>query len=145
MTSIVELHLSFNNLTSIPASIGSLHNLQFLALDHNQIQSIPSSVSRQSRPNEIFDHRHRLFSSQIGSCTSLSVFSLRSNCLTQLPDEIGRLSMLKVLNVSGKAANERTNEQESITSSLPSAHRELSAVSSLCVAQTEESAGTVDE
>jgi Leucine-rich repeat (LRR) protein len=44
MTSLVELHLSFNNLTTIPTSIGLLHNLQFLTLDHNQIQSIPTSV-----------------------------------------------------------------------------------------------------
>lgn len=44
MTSLVELHLSFNNLAIIPASIGLLHRLQFLALDHNQIQSIPTSV-----------------------------------------------------------------------------------------------------
>ncbi|CAF4431030.1 unnamed protein product, partial [Rotaria sp. Silwood2] len=34
-------------------------------------------------------------------CSSLSILSLRSNCLTTLPDEIGRLSLLKVLNVSG--------------------------------------------
>jgi Leucine-rich repeat (LRR) protein len=46
LTSLVELHLSFNNLTSIPTSIGLLHSLQFLALDHNQIQSIPTSVRR---------------------------------------------------------------------------------------------------
>ncbi len=46
MISLVELHLSFNNLTSIPTSIGLLHNLQFLTLDHNQIESIPTSVRR---------------------------------------------------------------------------------------------------
>ena len=46
MTSLIELHLSFNNLTLIPTSIGQLHRLQFLAMDHNQIQSIPASVRR---------------------------------------------------------------------------------------------------
>jgi Leucine-rich repeat (LRR) protein len=46
MKSLVELHLSFNNLSSLPQSIGLLHNLQFLTLDHNQIQSIPASVRR---------------------------------------------------------------------------------------------------
>jgi len=36
--------LSFNNLTNLPASIGLLHRLQFLTLDHNQIQAIPLTV-----------------------------------------------------------------------------------------------------
>ena len=44
MASLVELHLSFNNLTTIPTSIGLLRNLQFLTLDHNEIQSIPATV-----------------------------------------------------------------------------------------------------
>ena len=38
---------------------------------------------------------------QIGSCTRLSVFSLRENWLMRLPSEIGNCRNLHVLDVSG--------------------------------------------
>ena len=41
------------------------------------------------------------FSSQVGKCRSLHVLSLRENDLTYLPDEIGKLTELRVLDVCG--------------------------------------------
>ena len=38
---------------------------------------------------------------QIGSCTRLSVLSLRENWLSRLPSEIGNCKSLHVLDVSG--------------------------------------------
>ena len=38
--------------------------------------------------------------SQLGSCSGITVLSLRSNKLTYIPDEIGRIPRLRVLNLS---------------------------------------------
>lgn len=37
---------------------------------------------------------------QLGSCSGLTVLSLRSNNLTFIPDELGRIPRLRVLNLS---------------------------------------------
>lgn len=37
---------------------------------------------------------------QLGSCTGITVLSLRSNNLMYIPDEIGRIPRLRVLNLS---------------------------------------------
>ena len=38
---------------------------------------------------------------QIGRCNKLGVLSLRDNCLLRLPQELGSLGRLQVLDVSG--------------------------------------------
>ena len=38
---------------------------------------------------------------QLGFCSKLGVLSLRDNCVVELPEELGKLQELHVLNVSG--------------------------------------------
>ncbi|MFB2836364.1 leucine-rich repeat domain-containing protein [Floridanema evergladense] len=74
-----ELHLSFKQLTSLPAQIGQLHSLIWIDLSQNQLTSLPA---------------------EIGQLNSLVVLNLSYNQLTSLPAEIGQLNSLVVLNLS---------------------------------------------
>jgi Leucine-rich repeat (LRR) protein len=46
LTQIQALHLSENQLSAIPDSIGQLGNLQFLYLYNNRISALPESLAR---------------------------------------------------------------------------------------------------
>lgn len=87
--------LTDNLLQEVPSSIGNLRQLINLNLDSNQLQHLPTTI---------------------GSCQALGLLSVRDNLLTevseesarfvemdflQLPMEVGRLTNVKVLDVSG--------------------------------------------
>jgi protein scribble len=85
-------------LQEIPSSLGNLRQLLNLNIDSNQLTTLPSTI---------------------GSCAQLGLMSIRNNMLVevgtapmwfnslrlQLPMEIGRLSNMRVLDVSGNRLN----------------------------------------
>lgn len=73
------LHISHNNLVSIPKEISKLTKLKILYLGNNQLESIP---------NELF------------SLINLEILDLGDNLITSLPSEICELTKLEILNLS---------------------------------------------
>ena len=81
MTNLVSLNLADTGLTSVPAEIGDMKNLQVLYLDGNpKLVSLPD---------------------QIGNLPNLRILSLYNDGLTGLPAGVMRLPSLAVLGLSG--------------------------------------------
>ena len=72
------LYISLCRLSSLPAEIGKLANLQSLSLSFNHLGSLPA---------------------EIGKLTNLQSLNLRNNRLSSLPKEIGKLANLQSLNL----------------------------------------------
>lgn len=87
MTQLVELNLSYNQLTgALPSQIRSLKNLQKLDLSYNEMSGIPA---------------------EIGELTQLRTLNLSNNNFTGLPNELGNLSNLEVLILTGNNYSEQ--------------------------------------
>lgn len=110
LRSLVELDVSFNNLTYLPTNIGyELPNLQRICIQYNKIRSLPTSIC------EMYSLRHldarfnelRGLPAAIGKLTNLEFLNLSSNFsdLTELPDTFGDLINLKELDLSNNQIN----------------------------------------
>jgi leucine-rich repeat protein SHOC2 len=133
LTSLRELRLTGNQLTSVPAEIGQLTSLERLSLYDNQLTSLPAEIWQLTSLEELRLSYNKLTSlpPDIGQLTSLRVLSLNDNPLTNLPAEIGQLTSLEELYLMG---NKLTT--------LPAAIRELRAAG--CRVRTDANV-TVDE
>ncbi|KAK7838132.1 lrr repeats and ubiquitin-like domain-containing protein [Quercus suber] len=79
LTSLRQLHVANNSLTSLPIEIGLLTQLEVLKVNNNRISIIPA---------------------RIGDCNSLIEVDLSSNLLSELPETFGNLHDLKALHLS---------------------------------------------
>lgn len=102
-----ELDCSCNELESLPPTIGYLHSLRTFAADENFLSELPREVDQKIyfwfvASRDIKKHNCDLMNDlfQIGNCKNVTVMSLRSNKLEFLPDEIGQMTKLRVLNLS---------------------------------------------
>lgn len=97
--------MSFNNLTYLPTNIGhELVNLQKLSMQLNKIRYLPTSVSEMKSLRYLDAHFNELHSlpQAIGRLTNLEILNLSSNFsdLKELPDTIGDLNNLRELDLS---------------------------------------------
>lgn len=103
-TMLTELNASKNLLASIPESIGRLSRLIRLDLHQNRISSLPSSIEGCSSLVEFYVGSNMLTSlpKEIGELSQLSILDLRSNQLNEYPVEACKLH-LSVLDLSNNA------------------------------------------
>ena len=88
---------------SIPAEIGNLTNLSYLALWNNQLTSIPAAIGNLTSLTSLNLGNNQLSTlpAEIGNLTNLSSIDLSSNQLTSIPAAIGNLTSLTSLNLGG--------------------------------------------
>jgi internalin A len=96
------LDLSNQELTSIPAEIGNLTNLNTLYLKSNQLKYLPPEIGNLANLNTLYLKSNQLkcLPPEIGNLTNLSTLYLSNNQLTKLPPEIGNLTNLNWLYLS---------------------------------------------
>ncbi len=89
-------------LTSLPAQIAKLKNLEDLYLDFNQLAFLPNSVVRLTNLKRLALRHNRLsnLSSMVCQLTNLAMLSVGDNKLRSLPHTFGQLTKLRYLNLS---------------------------------------------
>ncbi|MCB0725792.1 MAG: leucine-rich repeat domain-containing protein [Ignavibacteriae bacterium] len=80
---VYRLNLTNQNLTALPAEIGTLNNLQYCNLSKNQLTSLPPEIKH---------------------LRNLQWLILEDNNIASLPGEITELTNLEVLNLDGNSA-----------------------------------------
>jgi len=87
---LFSLSLQYNQLTTLPESIGNLSSLKELSVWLNQLTTIPKSI---------------------GDLSSLEMLGLSSNQLTTIPESIGNLSSLERLTLGNNQLTEQELEE----------------------------------
>ena len=102
LQSLVNLDISWNELSSIPEFVFKLPNLRFLNISHNHlnlisplIAKLPQLVSLDLSYNDLSE-----FPDSMGSLLNLQSLSLNSNRIAIVPSILGKLKSLISLDVS---------------------------------------------
>jgi hypothetical protein len=103
--SLVELDVSFNDLSYLPTNIGyELPNLKKLLIHLNKIRSLPLSICELKSLRYLDAHFNELHGlpNAIGRLTNLEILNLSSNFadLKELPETFGELTNLRELDLS---------------------------------------------
>jgi leucine-rich repeat protein SHOC2 len=103
MTKLTCIEASTNKLASLPASIGNLNNLTHLDLRGNQLSCLPSSIDNLTNLTHLYlsGNLLQLLPDGISEMVKLIKLDLTRNSLTMLPSNIDRLVNLISLNLSG--------------------------------------------
>ena len=103
LTSLTELHLRGNQLTSLPVEVRQLTSLMYLNLGGNQLTSVPVETWQLTSLEALYLHDNKLTTlpADIGQLTSLMYLDLTDNQLMSVPSEIGQLTSLKQLGLYG--------------------------------------------
>jgi Protein kinase domain/Leucine rich repeat len=95
------LFLSNNAFTQMPAVIGSLPSLQMVALKSNGLTTIhPDALQSQLRWLILTDNQLTEIPDTIGRCTVLQKCMLSGNLLTGLPPSVDRLQQLELIRLA---------------------------------------------
>ena len=96
LAKLESLHLSSNQLTSIPPDIGNLTKLENLFLDSNQLSTLPPEIGNLAILKSLHLDNNQLTTlpPEIGNLAKLESLHLTSNQLTSIPPEIGNLAKL---------------------------------------------------
>ncbi len=118
-SSLRRLLLNDNRLSSLPAEVESLENVQLFDLSRNRLKSLVPQIGRLSNLTYLNLGENELVSlpEEIeGLATSLHTLALYRNALNLLPDGIGKLSKLVVLDLSLNALTELPESLEKLES-----------------------------
>ncbi|MDF5738993.1 COR domain-containing protein, partial [Nostoc sp. S13] len=101
LTNLQSLYLSNNQLSSLPAEIVQLTNLQTLNLSNNQLSSLPAEIVQLTNLQSLYLSNNQLSSlpAEIVQLTNLQTLNLSNNQLSSLPAEFGQLTNLKKLDL----------------------------------------------
>ncbi|GHO47584.1 leucine-rich repeat domain-containing protein [Ktedonospora formicarum] len=101
LSQLQELHLKYNQLTSLPGELGQLPQLQKLYLHVNQLTSVPGELGQLLQLRELHLYSNQLTSvpEELGQLSQLQVLDLSGNQLTSIPMELGWLTQLKSLDL----------------------------------------------
>ena len=99
LTSLQELWIDDNQLTSLPSEIDGLVNLQELDVNRNQLATLPSEIGKLISLQELDIRRNPLISlpPEFGDLANLKKVRGDRHQLTTLPTEIGKLNKLEEL------------------------------------------------
>ena len=103
MTTLKRLDLSIAELTAVPASLGNLTNLEWLALGGTLRNGIPECIGNLTklRHLSIGDSQLTSLPDSIGNLRELDTLRLSNNQLTAVPASLDKLTALKELSLRG--------------------------------------------
>ncbi|KAH8871629.1 Leucine-rich repeat protein soc-2 [Schistosoma japonicum] len=98
---LVELHLSYNQISHLPDSIGELVSLEVLDLTSNRLEALPNGIGELVKLVQLEVESNQITSLPltIGQLCQLQILNLDVNKLSRLPSTIGNLHNLKKLRV----------------------------------------------
>jgi len=142
LSNLTKLYLRWNNLTSLPPKIGNLKNLTALDIQRNPIISLPAELKdflqnfegfyadmpleNYFNPDlitelEWYEMNLTSLPPEIGKLSNLTYLDLSGNNLTSLPPEIGKLANLTKLDLSISTKTDNKNIFN-ILQNLPNLH-----------------------
>ncbi len=100
---MTELHLSSNQLTTLPDSLGQLTQLTNLDLSNNQLTALPTSLGQLTQLTELRLSYNQLATlpESFGQLKQLQLLILDNNILTTMPEVINQIVNLKGLELDG--------------------------------------------
>ncbi|ORX68906.1 L domain-like protein [Anaeromyces robustus] len=103
-----RLDLRTNKLTTISKYVGKLFNLKYLKLSNNDISSLPSFIGNLKSLLNLYLSNCKLTSipTSIGNFSNLEKLLLKKNKLESIPNEIGNLKKLNELDLDNNCINE---------------------------------------
>jgi len=123
--SLVELHLTSNELTKFPEDLYQLTNLESLFMNYNQMEGKLSSsgISQWSKMTELFLFRNKLSGSipdELGGLKKLVYLALGENDFTGvLPSSISNLQNIEVIAIQHKRADADASDVVGFTGTVP--------------------------
>jgi hypothetical protein len=103
LTELEELSLAGNNISVLPPEIGKLTLLERLQLSGNELKRLPEEIGELKALKGLWVHGNRLQSlpESLSKLTNLVQLSIAGNEIEALPKEIGSLASLKELAAAG--------------------------------------------
>lgn len=103
LVNLNRFYIRNNKITSIPAEIGNLKNLQLLLLGNNQISNLPLEIGTLNNLVQLRIENNKLteLPREIGNLTNLTHLFLDNNQISFLPEEIKNLKKLVHLSLDG--------------------------------------------
>ncbi|XP_077223776.1 plant intracellular Ras-group-related LRR protein 6-like isoform X2 [Tasmannia lanceolata] len=102
LSQLIRLDLHQNRISSIPSSIMGCHSLAEFYMGNNRLSSLQPGIGALSRLGTLDLHSNQLKEYPVEACKlRLSVLDLSNNSLSGLPAEIGTMTTLRKLLLTG--------------------------------------------